>query len=179
MLFRSQEFSYEAGTFRTDYGRKSFAYRYIFAAGTHRIGVTNNLTLEAHQEFQPGVATTGLGAVVSIRQVGILSGGIAGSFQRNQSGRSFYAGFSRSQRAWGISTRIQRSTQAFRQIGYLSSQKPASLLWQSNVSRALGNHLSISLGYLRRDGRSELDARAITASISVRTHHGTLSIGGL
>jgi outer membrane usher protein len=174
-----QEFSYEAGTFRTDYGRKSFAYRSIFAAGTHRIGVTNNLTLEAHQEFQPGVATTGLGAVVSIRQLGILSGGIAGSFQRNQSGRSFYAGFSRSQRAWGISTRIQRSTQAFRQIGYLSSQKPASLLWQSNVSRALGNHLSISLGYLRRDGRSELDARAITASISVRTHHGTLSIGGL
>ena len=141
-----QEFSYEAGTFRTDYGRKSFAYRSIFAAGTHRIGVTNNLTLEAHQEFQPGVATTGLGAVVSIRQLGILSGGIAGSFQRNQSGRSFYAGFSRSQRAWGISTRIQRSTQAFRQIGYLSSQKPASLLWQSNVSRALGNHLSISLG---------------------------------
>jgi outer membrane usher protein len=74
---------------------------------------------------------------------------------------------------------LQRSTDDFRQVGYLNNQKPASLLWQSSVTRAFSNALSVSLGYLQRDGRTELDARALTSSINIRTGRGIITVGGL
>ncbi|WP_158596037.1 fimbria/pilus outer membrane usher protein [Oleomonas cavernae] len=48
----TQEYSYELGALRDDYGRRSFDYGDAFLSGTHRLGLTDWLTAEVHGELQ-------------------------------------------------------------------------------------------------------------------------------
>jgi outer membrane usher protein len=68
-------FTYEAGTIRLNYGLRSNEYSSGFAAGTHRQGITDSLTLEGRMEIQPYVETVGLGAVYALRRVGVVAAG--------------------------------------------------------------------------------------------------------
>jgi outer membrane usher protein len=179
-LLRSgvSDFTYEAGTLRLNYGIRSNQYRSFFADATYRRGITDTLTLEGRIEIQPGTETAGLGAVYALRNVGVFSGGMAGSIHAGRTGELLYAGYSRAQRSFGFAAQAQMATEDFRQVGLQDQQKATKLLFQTQVSKSIGSVGSVAAGYLRRDGRTELDAQALTASVSVRMRRAFLTVGG-
>jgi outer membrane usher protein len=172
------DFTYEAGTIRLNYGIKSNQYSSLFAAATHRRGITDALTLEGRVEIQPLLETVGLGAVYALRSVGVFSGGAAESIEPSRSGHLVYAGYNRSQRHFGFAAQAQRATGDFRQLGLMAQQKATKMLLQGQVSTSLGRFANVAVGYLRRDGRTEQDARVATASLNIRLRKASLMIGG-
>src|SRR5262249_51999059 len=117
------DFTYESGLLRLNYGTVSNDYRSFFAAATQRRGITETLTVEGRLEIQPRSATAGVGAIYALRGVGILAGGIARSMANGYgSGGLYYAQISRQQRSLGIAVQLQRATADFRQLGLLQQQ---------------------------------------------------------
>jgi outer membrane usher protein len=172
------DFTYEAGTMRLNYGIRSNEYSSGFAAGTHRRGITDTLTLEGRVEIRPYIETVGMGAVYALRWVGVVAGGAAGSIGHGRSGELYYAQFSRAQRSFGFAAQVQRATQDFRQVGLADQQRATKMLLQGQVSKSLWSGASIAAGYLRRDGRTEQDARVATASLNLRVRRAFLTVGG-
>ena len=172
------DFTYEAGTVRLNYGVKSNQYRSFFADASYRRGLSDTLTLEARMETQLGTETAGLGAIYALPRLGIFSGGMAGSMTGGRSGELLYTGYSRAQRNFGFATQLQVASANFRQLGLLDDQRATRLLLQAQVSKSLGSLASVAAGYLRRDGRTESDVQALTASINLRLHRAFLTVGG-
>ena len=172
------DFTYEAGTVRLNYGIKSNQYRSFFADATYRRGISDFLTLEGRIETQLGTETAGLGAIYALRDIGIFSGGMAGSMEGGRSGELLYAGYSRAQRNFGFAAQLQMASANFRQLGLLEEQKATRLLLQAQVSKSLGSLASVAVGYLRRDGRTESNVQALTASLNLRLHRAFLTVGG-
>jgi outer membrane usher protein len=73
---------------------------------------------------------------------------------------------------------VQKATEDFRQLGLTDQQKATKMLLQGQVSKSLWSGASIAAGYLRRDGRTEQDARVATASLSLRLRRAFLTVGG-
>ena len=68
------EYSFEAGAIREDYGLRSNTYGDFMIAGTFRRGFTDNFTAEVHAEAQAGGAgAAGLNAAFQVRNVGVMS----------------------------------------------------------------------------------------------------------
>jgi outer membrane usher protein len=63
-------------------------------------------------------------------------------------------------------------------VGLTDQQKATKMLLQAQVSKSLGSGVSVVAGYLRRDGRTEQDARVATASLNLRLRRAFLTVGG-
>jgi outer membrane usher protein len=172
------DFTYQAGAIRLNYGTRSNDYGSAFAAGTHRLGITDYLTLEGRAEVQPYVETVGLGAVYAVHGVGIVSGGGAASMDHDRSGGLYYAQFSRTQRSFGFAAQVQQTTVDFRQLGLLDFQRAPKTLLQGQISKPLGAGINVAVGLLERVARTEQDAKVATASLNVRLHRASLMVGG-
>ena len=172
------DFTYQAGTIRLNYGIRSNQYDSFFAAATHRRGITDYFTLEGHMEIQPFIETAGMGGVYAIRGLGVVAGGGAVSADHGRSGGLYYAQFTRNQRSFGIAAQVQRTTENFRQLGLTELQRPPRMLLQGQVSKPLGKGVNFAVGYLRRDGRTEPDVKVATAALNVRLFRASLMVGG-
>jgi outer membrane usher protein len=73
------DYSYELGFARNNYGTDSNNYGRLLAVGTHRLGLTEQLTGEAHGEFLSNQQTVGIGGVMMLPAAGVLSGSFAAS----------------------------------------------------------------------------------------------------
>jgi outer membrane usher protein len=175
---RVSDFTYEMGTVRLNYGIKSNQYRSFFADATYRRGISDTLTLEGRIETQLGTETAGLGAIYALRDIGIFSGGLAASRDGGHAGELLYAGYSRAQRSFGFAAQMQMASANFRQLGLLAEQRATKLALQAQVSKSLGRRTAVAAGYLRRDGRTESNVQALTASLNLRLGRAFLTVGG-
>ena len=175
---RVSDFTYEAGTVRLNYGLKSNQYRSFFADATYRRGISDTLTLEGRIETQLGTETAGLGAIYALRDIGIFSGGLAASIDGSHAGELLYAGYSRAQRSFGFAAQLQMASANFRQLGLLAEQRATRLSLQAQLSKSLGSRTAVAAGYLRRDGRTESNVQALTASLNLRLGRAFLTVGG-
>jgi outer membrane usher protein len=66
-----------------------------------RYGLTERLTLEGHSEATSGRANGGLGAIVALDGVGLISAAMSGSWQGGSGGVQVYGAFETA--AWGMS----------------------------------------------------------------------------
>jgi outer membrane usher protein len=80
------DYSYEIGFLRRSYARQSIAYGDFVASATHRLGISNRLTAEAHAEASASVQMIGAGADVAFP--GIALAGISGAASRSSDGES-------------------------------------------------------------------------------------------
>ncbi|MEN6535097.1 MAG: fimbria/pilus outer membrane usher protein [Bryobacteraceae bacterium] len=172
------EYTYEAGMPRVNMGIKSFGYRSFFAEGTHRYGLTENLTIEGRGEAGLENQTVGGGVAGGVKGVGILTGGIAGGRGNGRSGVLFYGSFSRPSRVWRFDTSYQGSSDGFRQLGLSETDRPYGQVIQANIGRSFGSRFSVAGGYIQRDGRTSASTRGPLASFSVRIGRATLSGSG-
>lgn len=173
-----QNYSYETGFVRQNYGISSFDYGRAFAAGTHRYGFSDQFTGEVHSELLARQQTLGVSGSYLWSDLGVFSFSLAGS--RSDSGLGPFAavGFQRQTRWFSVAARAQLAGKNFTQIGL----QPESLAPRevSNVSAGIsfGRYGALSLGYIHQDNRDKPDVEIANASYNVSLGNvGALNLG--
>jgi outer membrane usher protein len=111
------EYSFELGSMREDYGYASNAYGDLIAAATFRRGFTDQITAEAHLEAQAGgPAAVGLNGAWQMGGVGILSATMAAG-GADAMGWLAGFGFEHNGQRSSLFARTQFASESFAQLG--------------------------------------------------------------
>ena len=112
------EYSFELGALREDYGYASNAYGDMAAAGTFRRGITDQFTAEAHAEMQVGgPAAVGLNGAWQAGKLGILSSTLAVGGVDDELGWLAGVGFEHNGQRASLFARTQFASESFAQLG--------------------------------------------------------------
>ena len=118
------EYSFEVGAIREDYGLESFAYGEVVAAGTFRRGITDTFTAELHGETQiDGASALGLDTAWQVGTLGVVTLTAAAGADHEDSGWLAGLGVEHSGRRFDLFARTQLASERFVQIG-LSAFEP-------------------------------------------------------
>jgi outer membrane usher protein len=147
------EFSYELGSEREAFARESFDYGDAFAAGTHRVGLSDSFTLEARGEARSGKYTAGVGGAFLLGRFGVLHGAFARSHGDRGEGSLLRLGLEHSSRLLGFGFSLQLASEEFTQLGLREDELPPSSIGQAWLSLALARAGSLSFSYTLRDER--------------------------
>ncbi|MFA5121216.1 fimbria/pilus outer membrane usher protein [Zavarzinia sp.] len=178
-----REFSYEFGARRKNYGSASDDYGAAFAAATHRLGLTDWLTAEAHGEWESDRWQAGLTGVVVLPRVGQLSGTYARSdSEQLGEGWLWNAGFQRLGSLGSLSLLWERASDGFSQFDSdLIDPEDARLIGraQANAGLTFGRLGNLSVGYGRLRYSDGTTPEVATATYSVRlTDRTTINLIG-
>ena len=112
------EYSFEVGAIREDYGLESFEYGDPLATGTFRRGITDTLTAELRAESQlDGASALGLDAAWQVGTLGIVMATAAAGFDDDDSGWLAGLGFERGGQRFNVFARSLLSSEEFVQVG--------------------------------------------------------------
>lgn len=161
------EYSYSAGFLRRQFSLKSNAYGSFFAAGTHRLGLTNRLTGELRTELTSDQQTAGAGITYHWTDIGIIDSALALSHGSSGNGSLFALGLERQGRPLGFSLRTQLTSAEFNQLGSSGHYAPARQLSTARINLATGNSGSAFVSYLNQSGSSQSDIELVSAGYSV------------
>jgi outer membrane usher protein len=164
-----QDFSFELGAVRDDFGIRSNAYGRRFAAGTYRRGLSDNLTAEGHMEMQSGARSTfGLGATALLPSLGGLHGAVAGSRSDAGNGRLWALGFERQTAMFNFGARTQLASENFLQLG--SESEPGlptpRRLTSANIGLVAGQSGSIGMAYVAQSATAGDPVKVASISYS-------------
>lgn len=184
------DYSYEIGFVRNDYGLVSNDYRQFAAVGTHRLGLSDRFTGEAHLEVLREQQTFGLGSVLQWADAGVFNASLAASHGDDGVGGLAALGFQRQTRSLSFGGSVQLASPGFRQLGLGSVRR-----WQeryddrddsplaedvdrqaprmtSQLFVSLSTHRgTLGLSHVRQDYRDEEDVELISASYSLSIRH--------
>jgi len=162
-----ENYSYELGSVRNNFGLNSNDYGGLIAAGTYRRGLNEHVTGELHMEAMQDQATAGVGADVLLPQIGTLNSAIAGSYRNKVQGTMVMLGIDRQADPWSAGMRTQINSPTFTQTGWQAAQLPP--IHQSHVNLSYQAHRGGSLGaaYVWQHNRNQLDLRIVTLIYSV------------
>jgi outer membrane usher protein len=162
-----EDYSYEVGTIREDFGISSNRYGKGLAAATYRRGLSNSLTGELHGEYTDGATAVGLSSSLLVERVGLISGTLAGSHSDTGTGRLVGYGMERQARVWSYSVQSQIASSEFRQIGLAPDQPPRRRQTSANVGFQFGSLGSVSLTYVLQEFRDRPDAEVASVGYIV------------
>lgn len=162
-----EDFSYELGLVRENFGINSNDYGSGLGTGTYRRGMSERLTGEVHAEASQDQATVGGGGDYLMPQVGTISGYVAGSHSRSSNGGLILLGIDRQARPWSLGARTQWTTHDFTQVGLLPQQLAPVQLSSFTVGYTAGTAGSLGIAYVTQHNRDQADARIATLSYSV------------
>ena len=163
-----QDFSYEAGFIRENYGINNYKYGQFMMTGTHRKGFTDRFTGEMHGEILSNQQTMGLGGSYLWSTWGVVNLAVAVSrAQRQGMGALGLLGFQH-QTLRGISYGIntQLSSSQFAQLGFSNGQFPPSLVNQAFLGITLPANTSLGLAYTQQNSQGEASAEFFNASLT-------------
>lgn len=111
------DFSYEAGLIREDFGLVSNHYGRAAAVATHRLGLSDRLTVEAHGEWLASQQTAGLGAVLWWPELPTFNAALALSHSQRGVGQLLALGadYQSGRIGWGFNTQFTSTN--FMQMG--------------------------------------------------------------
>jgi outer membrane usher protein len=165
------DFSYELGFLRRDYAAASASYGPLVASATHRLGLSDRLTVEVHAAASAETQQAGAGGDLAFPHLGLLSVSAAASRGRGGlTGESWSVGFEHRARGVSFGGSAQAASEGYRQVGDV---RPLPGLDLKAFAGVAGRWGSLGLSYLRRDSRGgRPDAGFAGASASLR-------VGGL
>ena len=152
------EYTYEAGILRRNFGVVSSQYGSLFLDGQHRHGFTDRFTLDGRIEASGKEQTGSIGAEYGLLPLGTIGGGVAGSESALGPGALGYLLLQRRARLLGISASVQVASSTFQQLGMAPGERAPKVQAQLQLSESLGRRSSFSVGYLRQQNRSFLSA---------------------
>ena len=135
------------------------------------------MTLDGRVELQPTNQTFGGGVDYALLRLGVLSGDVAFSHNDRGDGVLGFGAFQRQTRTFGIAANITAASSDFRQLGLLATERAPRVTALAEVSHSFGNRVSLSGGYLRREGRNHIgllndpnlvDFSGINSSLNLR-----------
>ena len=172
------EYTYESGTLRRGFGTSGAGYHSFFVSGTQRWGLSDLFTLNLRSELLARQQTFAIGADYGLAALGVLGGGVAVSHASTGSGYLLYGSAQHRARSFSASVSLQMASQRFRQLGMFPGENPLRIMGQVQLTRALGSHGSLSVGYVHREQYKNLapavnnpfngNFRAYTASAGLR-----------
>ena len=112
-----QDYSYELGFVRRNFGIDSNNYGRLVAVGTHRLGFTEKFTGEFHGELLDNQQTVGMGGMFLSPVVGEMSGSLAVSHSEKGVGRLLGLTFQRQSGNLSVSANTQIASKRFTKLG--------------------------------------------------------------
>jgi outer membrane usher protein len=162
-----QEYSYEMGFIRENFGLSSLDYSRMLAVGTHRLGLSDQLTGEVHAEVLKDQQALGLGAAALWPAVGVWYSALAGSHSSQGAGSLLLLGFERQDRQLGLGGNLQLATSRFAQVGQQAATPAAKLRGQVFASLAMSSYGSLGLSYIQQENRSGSDVAILNTNYSL------------
>ena len=161
-----QDYSYELGFVRRNFGTDSNNYGRALAVGTHRLGITEQFTGEIHGELLDHQQTLGLGGVLMLPAAGVLSGSFAASHSDRGVGRLLELGLQRQGRSFSFGANTQLASQRFAKLGL----QPEALAPQQNsqvfVNLATSGHGSFTANYTEQALHDQTRNKILAGSYS-------------
>lgn len=159
-------FSYELGWIRDNFGIESNNYSHLLASGTYRRGLSERFTAELHAEAISYQAAAGFGGDYLIPQLGTVGTYLAASHSSLGNGELLLFGIDRLAQPWSFGAHTQWTTSIFTQVGLQESQLPPIQLSSLNLSYATHDNGSVGLALVTQHNRIETDTRIATLSYS-------------
>jgi outer membrane usher protein len=176
------DYSVSFGLMRRDYGVESFSYGRFASTGSLRYGVTNTVTLEGHTELAPTAESSfgslGVGAVMKLGLLGVVSGAITHSSYDGRNGSQWSFGYRYTNGGVNFGYQTIRRTDGFYSLAYVDTEGGYAVASRSDVlslgltSRRMG---STAFSYIRVQSEDEEPARFLNMSY-VRPLSDTLSL---
>jgi outer membrane usher protein len=167
------QFSYEAGRVRENFGLASNRYGLAAALATHRLGLSDRLTVEGRGEWMPSRQAAGLGAVMAWPALGTASVAMAASRSERTVGESsggngglLSLGVEHLAAGFGLGVNGQVASSRFAQVGQPADRPAARRNLQSYLAIATGRG-SISLAYVQQAPRDAAAVRLVSLGYSV------------
>ncbi|MGZ8188679.1 MAG: fimbria/pilus outer membrane usher protein [Methylosarcina sp.] len=161
------EFSYEIGPLRQNYGLNSNDYGDWFAAGTHRLGFSDDFTGEGHAELLEDQQNIGLGGVFLAPLMGVFDVAAAGSHSRKGLGSLLSLGWQRQTSRLSFGGRAQFASKEFTQLG-LNQDRPAPrLLSTLHLGLATAHYGNININHIHQDYRDQDDVSLINVNYNL------------
>lgn len=162
-----QDFSYELGKVREDFGIASNHYGRWIAAGTHRWGLSEQFTVELRGEMLAGQRALGASGALLWRGLGILSIATALSDSDLGSGALVGLGFQRSTRRMSFGFNTQVTNGHFSQAGLPVGEAAPRRQLQAYMSWPLREFGALGLNYAYGSGRGDETVETLGASYNV------------
>ena len=162
-----QEYSFEAGFARDNYGITSDDYGRALIVGTDKVGLTNELTAEIHSEVLRDQQTVGVAGALLLSTFGVVSTSVAGSHSGQGTGRLLNLGFNRSARWLSFGGTVEYASRALTRLGLLPGEPVPHLTTQLSANAALGPCGSLSVSRTREDYYNSQSIEIVSARDSV------------
>ena len=159
-----QEYSYELGFVRRNFGTDSNNYGRRMAVGTHRLGITEQFTGEIHGELLGHQQTLGLGGVLMLPAAGVLSGSFAASHSDRGVGGLLELGFQRQGRYFSFGANTQLASQRFAKLGLQPEELAPRHISRVFVNLATSDHGSFTANYTEQAFRDRQGNKILAAS---------------
>jgi len=171
------DYSYEVGFARRNFGTDSNNYGRPLAVGSHRLGLTEQFTGELHGEFLGNQQTMGLGGVMLLPAVGVLSGSFAASHSDKGVGGLVGLGFRRQNRSFSFGVNTQIASQRFVKLGMQSEELAPKHISQAFVGLATTDYGSFSARFTQQAFRDKEDNVIVSGSFATQIGNlGSLSM---
>lgn len=158
------DFSYELGAERENFGQTNNNYGSRFFSGTHRRGLTDQLTGEIRSELSSAHQAVGVSSTKLIPGLGLADLALVGSLSNAGSGKMIKVEFEKQMLNWNFGTQMQFSSKHFKQLGVSTNALAPRL--QAIVHAGLSDAQFGSLGvaYVRKDKRSEEGSEVLSTT---------------
>ena len=174
-----QEYSFDAGFTRDNYGIDSNDYGRPLIVATDKVGLTNELTTEVHSEVLREQQTLGVAGALLLSTFGVLSASVAGSHSGRGGGHLLSLGFDRSARWLSFGGNVEYASRDFTRLGLLPGEPMPRLTTQLSATAGLGPYGSLSVSRTREDyyNAQSLEIASVRDSVNVgRIGYLTLSL---
>lgn len=164
-----QEYSFESGLIRNNYGISNADYGRPLMVGTDRVGLNDQFTGEAHGEILKDQQTFGVSSAARLAAFGVIDASVAASNSQRGEGTLYGVGFEHSARELSWGGNIEYASRSFIRVGVLPDQPVPRLTSQIYVTLGLARLGSLSLSHTREDfyqARS-LDILSLRHSVNV------------
>ena len=163
-----EDFSYEAGFERNNFGTESDDYGRGLVTATYRRGLTDQLTGEVRGELERDLGVAGVSADYLINEVGVFTGTIAASGGGGAgSGTLAGAGFQRQTGRLSVFAQAQWASPSFRQIGATPDDPVASRQLSGSIGYQMDRFGSVGVTYVAQNFRTKDDIHVLSASYSL------------
>jgi outer membrane usher protein len=171
------EYSFEAGAIREDYGLNSSAYGSPVVAGTFRRGITDRFTAEVHAESQlDGASAAGLDTAWQVGNLGIVTLTAAAGGDEDM-GWLGGLGFERSGERVSVFARTQYASAEFAQLGTSTLRDRPKQRSFGGVGLNLGHYGNLQFSYGQQSNWSS--PRNETAGVGYSVTLGAFGYLGL
>lgn len=200
-----ENYSYELGFIRDNFGINSNDYHNWLASENYRRGLSNDLTGEVHIEIMQGQQSLGIGGDYLVPQIGTISSYIAASHKKisdpyiatiempnselntykitnkeSPLGTLIMLGVDRLAQPWSMGVRSQWASSGFTEVGQVATQFSPTNQITSNLSYTTSKFGSFGAAYISQINRDIPSSRIVTIGYSVTLGRmGAISLSAL